>query len=417
MRKFFTLLFLTLTVLSLSSCYDKVELEDRDFVLAIGIDKYIDEEEQEQIDKEKKEEDKSSEGESDDTKKDSSNMESITNNAIEKSRTNKRFTLTLSIPQPSAVLEHRQPIEKVISADGQTIIDCIELISVNTGAYLDFSQAKVVILGQELLMDKELFKETIDVLERNKRLSRKVLVLATDQHAKDILEAKVDGVEIIGYFLSNYFTNNETSDTKAYNDRLLQLIQSFKKTNDAIMPFVSINDGQLDLTHALIIKDLTWNTVVPPSILKGYNILTTEKYKPMNITTEYKDFLIPIRITKRDINTFFTEEDNTLRYNINIDLTGTINEFSFQEDSLLDVNVIKELEDNLNKTIEIKVLETYYYFNNLIGFDGFNLIDELYKDNYTLYQKYYNDNDEELLKSIVPYVTVTTSINSIGTTN
>ncbi len=409
MNKIINVILLFTIIINTTSCYDKVELEDRDFILTIGIDKYIEEEQSSM--------NNTDEQSSETSEQNSNSTIQSRENIIENGLKNNRFTVTLSIPDPYAVTNHDDEVERIIYGHGETITSAINEISTNSGTYLDFAQTKVLILGKSLLEDKELFKQTIDAIERNKRLSRKVLVLGTEHNAKDIMLAEVKDVKILGYFLSNYYSSNKTANAHSSNQSLLSLIQSLEKSNDAIIPLVAIKDNQLNLSNALAIKDFIWKDIIYSEHLQGYTIMNPDENAPVFITTEYEDFFIPLRSTKRKIDTSIRNENNELYYDIDIKIEGNINEFSFGEDSLLDKDTLKKLEDSFNKSIEIDILNTFYFFQNEASIDGLNIIDEMYKNNYQLYKLYEDTDDDNLLKLFKPKVTVTTTINSVGSTN
>ncbi len=415
MNKFIKFLLIFTLIISTSSCYDKVELEDRDFVLTIGIDKYIEDdnkEDESQDGSEDSSEDSENQGDSEEDKQTINSRENI----IEKGIENNRFTVTLSIPDPYAVTNHSDNIDKIIYGHGETVISAVDKISKNSGAYLDFAQAKVLILGKSLVEDEKLFKQTLDALERNKRLSRKVLILSSEHDAKDVINAKVKDVSILGYFLANYYSNNKTTNPHSSYEGLLQLLQSLEKSGDAIIPIITIVDEELNLSNALVIKDFEWEKIMYPEDLEGYTILNSDKHSPIFITTEFEELFIPLRSTNRSIDTYISYEDNNLYYNVYIDLEGSINEFSFDEKSLLDSDTLANLEESFNGAIKEDILSTYYFFQE-VGVDGLNILDKMYKDNYDLYKKYEDTDKESLLKAFKPNININTKISSIGTTN
>ncbi len=402
-------------ILNTTACYDKIELEDRDFVLATGIDKYDENNNSSEPSEKHSNEETSNETSSSDEKQPLT-LQSR-KNIIEESLENNRFTVTLSVPNPYDVVNDNDDPDKIVFSNAETITGAVDKINKNYGTNLDFAQTKVVILGRSLLEDPDLLKQTIDALERNKRLSRKVLILATEHNAKDVMTSEFKDVKILGYFLSNYYSNNKTGNIHSSNQGLISLIQSLEKTKNAIIPLISIHDGEIDLSNALIMKDLKWEEIAFQEQLNGYFIMESNKNTPIFITTQFNEFFIPLRSLKRKINTNITEENGSLYYTINIDVEGSINEFSFDEESLLKDNNIQKLEQNFNKSIEIEILNSFFFFQDKVGIDGFKILDKFYKNNYELYKQYENMDEEKLLKLFKPRVTINTKINSIGTTN
>ncbi len=411
MNKIISFMLIFAITLSTTSCYDKIELEDRDLVLTAGIDKYVEDEETTESNSEETEEESSESGE-----KQPLTLQSR-ENVIAESLENNRFTVTLSVPNPYDVINDQDDPDRIVFSNAETVTGAVDKINKNYGTKLDFAQTKVIILGRSLLEDPELLKQTIDALERNKRLSRKVLVLATEHDAKEVMNSEFKDIKILGYFLSNYYANNKTGNIHSSNQGLISLIQSLEKTKNAIIPLISIYDKEIDLSNALIVKNLKWEEVAFEEDLRGYLIMINDKNTPILITTQFEDFFVPLRSTKRKIDTFITKENDTLYYNINMQVEGSINEFSFDEQSLLKNDSIQKLEESYNSSIELEILNSFYFFQDKVGVDGFNILDEFYKNNYELYNQYENMDKEEILKLFKPKINITTKINSIGTTN
>ena len=174
-KSIFILLFFSL---SLTGCFDKVELEERALVLAIGIDKYTD---------------------GNDTN-------------TEKTGEEKRFIVSMAMPEvsegektgnanPMGNGEEQNSINEAIKvAEGSSIASTIELIDTYMSKNLYYGHTKVVVLGKEILQDEILLREVIDSLERNNEISRKIIVLGTMGTAKEILQTIPKDEKMLGIY-------------------------------------------------------------------------------------------------------------------------------------------------------------------------------------------------------------------------
>lgn len=76
----------------------------------------------------------------------------------------------------------------VESYSDSTIWSAVKAIDSKTDRKLDFGQIKLCVLGEDILKDREMTKQAIDAIERNKDIWRKVIVCFTKGKAEDILK-------------------------------------------------------------------------------------------------------------------------------------------------------------------------------------------------------------------------------------
>ncbi len=366
-KKLISLSFIFLSFVFLSSCYDKLELEDRDFVITIGIDQ----------------------------PKNPKNKNDV-------------FFITLAIPDPHAVNNYEPNPERIIFGTGSTILTTINNISNNSSNALDFSQTKLVLLGDGILKNEHLLKETIDVMERNRKLSKKVLFLGTNDYANSIITSDINNISILANFLTNYFSKSNN----IFNYTLFDVIKNLETSKFAILPLVKIDDSHIDLDNSIIIKDFKLFGVLDYNMKKGLSYLFSNN----NIFTviEHDNFFIPLKITSINKKTFFTENNGSLVYNIDLNIIGTVNEFSFSNSSLYNSDFINNLSLEFSKKIHSEILTSFNYFNKSINIDAFNIVTTLKKKNYDLYLKYYDGDMEKFLNNINHVITVNVTIDSTG---
>lgn len=375
-KNIITFILISFNVFFLSSCYDKLEIEDRDFVLTIAIDKHI---------------------------------------PIDKHSNEDRFLVTVSIPNPIAVTNLDDNQNKILSTSGKTIIEAINNISTLYGVSLDFSQSKVLILGQQLLEDANLFKETLDVLQRNRRLSKKSLFLATEGRGVELINSKIENVNLLGYFLSEYFNSNNY--TSSINLTLLDVIKSIEKFGDTIIPIVNVSDGKLSLSSNVVIKDFRWLEIVTSDIMDGLLLLSNGYKGNYYISIPHKDFYVPLQVTGVKRTSTFNKKNNELYYYIDLSIVGSINEFSFDDDTLLNNDISNELEDLFSSTIKENLSHTFKYFYKNIYVDTLNLIGDIKKNNYELFLFYeLGNSDTAFFDKITLILNIDVLINSIGST-
>jgi hypothetical protein len=212
---------LILLILSLmTGCWDKVEIEDRAFVMAIGID---------------------------------------TSNQV------KNYIVTFQFPNVKQVSSAAggggggggQP-NFSISEVGDTVFSASRHISTRLDKRLFLGHTKAVILGKDVVSDRNKFLEVLDTLDRSYELSRKLRLLVADGKAQDILLKNYKFDPDIGVYIDDIFKQyNRTSifPNLDYN----KITKSLHDTNgNAIIPVISSGKDELKIAGSAIIKITNW---------------------------------------------------------------------------------------------------------------------------------------------------------------
>lgn len=291
------LIIILLNLILLTSCYDNVEIEDRAFVISVGIDKVDD-----------------------------------------------FFNITVSVPDanPDANPEGKEDIK--FTQAGKTILECVNKIDSNISQKLYFGQTKLIVFGKALLEDEALYRETIDLLERNTFVNKKTMVLATDKTAQDVLNAQIEGDKILGFYTTKYFKNYNNKGHNIFKETVEGVI---KNSDNLVLPKITIQDEKINLGGSIIVKDYKYNTEFDTEQTKKF-LLVEGKGVGTLVTVEYDNKFIPLTITNSTKKSKLEDD----KFIITINLKGTINEFYFDEESLSEEKYIKKLESSFQKQIE-----------------------------------------------------------------
>ncbi len=202
MKRFSSVILAFLFALFLTGCWDMVEIEDRAFVVSVGIDK-----------------DGKTGG----------------------------YTADAEIADVNA------KTEMIKHGAGQTVPDAFHEIDTRLGRKLYFGQLKLVLLGKDLLADENLFQGCADALADDPEISRKVMVLAVNGDAKEILEAENAEELLTGVFVDKFFKNNGATTT--FRADVNDLARSLHVDGSAVIPQISVENGELKLGGAAVIKE------------------------------------------------------------------------------------------------------------------------------------------------------------------
>lgn len=406
---------LLLSLFLLTGCWDKVEIENRAFALSLGIDKFS------ESNKHSYNENKQTDNLKDYKKEiifgdeeDNLDTEEIDTSIIWEDGTDNRFTVTIAMPKTSDESEKNDDTSTNLKiSSNSTISSAMNFVNAFSNQKTYFGHTKLAILGEEILKDEKLFRECIDVLERNPDISRKILMLGTDGDAKKILEFDDAPDESISLFITNFYKNNTNNSATTFKQTLENLVRQLRETGNTIIPKISIDEDTVKLAGGGLIKDLQLVDWLTEEEMKGYLFVKGEG-RGANLTARLNDALVPLNVTKNKTKIFFKESSNgQLECIINVKVQGNVEEYKFSEDVLLTEENLFNLEYEYKKEIENKIENCISKFEKY-EVDGFFLKDHLYKYNYDLYGKYENKIETYNNKfKIVPLIEV--DISETGT--
>lgn len=330
-----------------TGCWDKFEPEERGYVTAIGIDK---------------------------------NELSEFNVSIE--LPDLEF-LNNSEKASNSPLENENPFIETYS--DKSVWSAIKNIDNNTDRKLDFGQVKLCILGENLLKDREMTKQAIDALERNKDIWRKVIVCTTKHTTETILKSYTGDKKTAGFFVSSFFNNNKKSIGSTFKKDLQELLSEISKNKNTALPVIDVNEGELIFSGMSVINNYTVVGYCDSDFIQGYNLII-ENIPETIILTNYNGINVPLKISKKNTDISFSEKNNKIDCLISIKIEGIIEEYN-------GTNVpVSELKKSYEKTIYDKIENCFYEFKNNLNTDILELSEKCRKLNNDLYNKYDKDN-------------------------
>lgn len=285
MKKLIVTLILIIPLI-LTGCWDKVEIEDRAFVMAIGID---------------------------------------TSNQA------KNYVVTFQFPNVKQVSSAAggggggggQP-NFSISEIGDTVFSASRHVSTRLDKRLFLGHTKAVILGKDVVSNRDKFLEVLDTLDRSYELSRKLRLLVTDGKAQDILLKNYKFDPDIGAYIDDIFKQyNRTSifPNIDYN----KITKSLHDTNgNAIIPVISAGKDELKIAGSAIIKNYRLAGWMSDGENMGYMwLMGFVKGGDITFdmpTTDGKEVKVPFNITNTVMKRQVTEQNGKIIYKLKYDV-------------------------------------------------------------------------------------------------
>ena len=334
-----------------TGCWDKVEIESRAFVVALGVDK--------------KEE---------------------------------NYIVTLSVPVIGGKDmpfygkggdddndDDKQPAHIKIG-EGQTILEALKNLDAKNDKNLYYGQTKLIIVGEKLLEDRQFFNHALQELEKQLAAPRRIHVIAAEDPT-EILKAKPPGEILPGLYVANIYRDKDKIGGEAFVLDFERLSKT--PATDVVIPKIERKDNELHLSGAVLMKNSEKVCDISPEELQGF-LWCIPSGNEGAVITENK---VSIKIEKHDVKITFeqTEDFNVICALIDVKVKST--------EDVPDRNIFAE-------TILKEITSTTQALQNH-HLDGYNWLELLRKDNYPLYQQHCENWNEVFAKiKIVPRVYV-----------
>ncbi|MCL2217717.1 MAG: Ger(x)C family spore germination protein [Defluviitaleaceae bacterium] len=378
-RTFALMLILASAAVLLTGCWDRVEIENRAFVVAMGIDKASD-----------------SDGEA-------------------------RYRVTLSVPilgknddgmNPQSGGENDNedddPPPHIRISSGQTITEALKKLDSKTDKQLYYGQTKLLVLGTGLLEDPGLVDGVINIFDNMLEIDTRMHVLAAEDAAK-ILYAKPPGETLPGLYVSEIYRHkNKIGGTAfALDFERFSTAQRGEKNNGAIVPKIYVKEDELQLYGAVVLKDRRLTGHLTPDELRGFLWCFPGGGKGAIVTCPEK---IPMKVESHAANINFepiaatSTSPVSLRVTIDVTAAGRVEEY---HKAHLTQEARTKLQAALAREISQEIAHVAAILQKDNNLDGFDFLEHLRKKNYSLY-KQHSDNWREVFPTlqIIPRVKV-----------
>jgi len=352
------LILISTIILSLPSCSDASEIENRGLVIVLGIDK-------------------------------SSKIGDYGEN---------NFVVTALLPDVSGISGNSENKKSIITAEGETLTTAISNADRKTSKSLYYGHAKAVVFGNSLLNDPEMLKEATDALERNRNLSRRLTILAADGNAEDIVNSDPTEESLLGIYITNFFKDNTNAANLTVSQNLEDFISNIRTNGNAILPIITSEDGAPKIGGAYVAgadgwlfdsqtRGVLWIRGLGKSAVLQAEIIADELPNGVKVTFTTAKSNGKVRFTENSDN-------NGLVCRINVTAEGSVSEYSLFEEDVSSIDLLEILETKFEDIIADDIISLADCLLGETKTDALSFREMLRKFNWNLYKKY-AENDED----------------------
>jgi Ger(x)C family germination protein len=369
-------LVIVISVILFSGCWDKIEIDNRAFVLGLVVDS---------ADKGK---DTSSEGGSD-------------------------VNVAFYMPIPSKLLSGSVDAFSVEKSKGKDVPKAIENLSMQFSRQIFLGETKIILLGEKLLKDNKNLKKIVDFFERDPDMGRDARIVVLKGDTKTLENVKPKFENVFASYVGGVI-NNSASIFSEMSLSLNEFLSMLRENKGSItMPAAEVIGDKISVKNIALIKDYKQTGYLDKKYILPFSIITN-KLKDGNYSIKYKNNLLSCKITSSNTRIRLESQGNNLEYTLEPRIEMDIDNFVIDEDIFKD-KVIMEIKDKLASSIKEELTKTVEYFQNDIGFDYFKLEQFTKKYHYSIFEKYKDNWNEEFKKAKFNF-NVTVFIRRIGGT-
>lgn len=363
-----------LAVAMLAGCWDQIEIEDRLFVLAIGIDK-------------------TAEG--------------------EKKTPEDRYTVSFAAPVVAQVKEGEGPAFKTYKTMNNTLIMSLSQLMERFSQKQFYEHTRGIFFGEELMKDEELMKGVLDGLTRYHELHNSMFAYIVPGKADDVFKVEPLYDRLLMPYIAG-ITENSDYTSKVMKLTLADMIIMLNSQKGSlVIPKVIPEKNEIKMNGAGVIKNYKLAGYLGDQEVSVYNWLT-DKAKGGNIAVEYQGASVAFRhfTFKRDIS-LAKVENGKIYINYSMETEGSVEEYMVGK-KLLDDTILKEVEKELEKRIVGESEKLVKKFQKEFKVDLIGTRDYLSKHQPKLFKTIESDYDNYFTNNIVINVTADVHIRRVG---
>lgn len=361
----------------LSGCWDRVEIQDRLFVMAVAIDK---------------------------------------NKSAKDKRSFYEFTAQFTEARALSGKVSNPNISPVWNATstGPSIFECIRMMATRVARQPYYEHLQVIIIGEGLA--KEGINHALDLFYRDHESRRKIKLVIAKGSAKEALYVKPKLIPISGQYISKLTEEGESKTARLPNTASIgQFSTNFHGGSHSVLPRITSHTHEVKMAGGAIMKGeklVGWLTDQDVKSLRWINgtfsagdeviLQNPEGGTPGFTTLEVKAVRTTVHTAIKNGKPVFT-----------ISIRGEGNLAEDGLDNKPSIEKLREKEEQMNKTVQAKIEALVKKMQTKYQTDIFGFGEELRRHQYA-YWKNHEKNWEQLFQKAEVHINVETFIRRIG---
>jgi spore germination protein len=332
----FALVFICLMAVSVfaAGCWDRIELEQRGFVIGVAIDE---------------------------VENKSSSEQQVSDDQSNRKDSMQKFKVTFQVVVPAA-LKMAEPKGGVSSSkayfnvhvEGRTMQDVLAKLSSQLSRQPFLEHLKLIIVSEKVAATQYGFANVLDYFLRNNDARRNVSVMIAKGEASRALDIMPKSERTPVLFINNISRNGKELMRIHMDTRIGDVHEYLLKHESFTLQKLTVKNGDASLIGASVMDSKTNSLIgfLNESETQGLNYITGNNSRGL-IEVEVEDNLVVFEVERSEKEIKVNASDpKRLKFHVVITMEGSISEAFEREDYLSDTTL-----DNLEKKVEAAVVK------------------------------------------------------------
>jgi spore germination protein KC len=279
---------------------------------------------------------------------------------------------------------------------------------------LSFQHTRVLIFGEDIIKDEVLFKEVLDAVGRSHEFHRNMYVFAVPGRAEEVFKIKPKYTSVLAMYITGIAENN-LYQSSIYKMPAYQMYDNLANFDgNTVIPSLRASEDEAKVSGVGIIKNYKLIGYLDDKDSETLNWLNNKanggliaaKYNEIDIPYIYNDFNTTLVLDK--------VEGDKLYLTYSMEIEGSAEEYTWSE-NLMDQKLLDTLEKSLAKTIEDRSKAVIDKFKNEFKVDLIGINSYLRKHHEPIYKSIEGDYEKFFTNNMIINIKAKVSIRRVGT--
>lgn len=302
-QKGLSMLLLAIVLLPMSGCWDRKEIENRGYILGVGIDHVAAPGPKGQFDL------------------------AYTPQAAG----TRKYRMTVELPkfrkeEGSKEVSSGQS-HLIWAAEGESMFAMTRMINTKTYFGMFYEDMQSIVFSESVA--REGIRDILDFFQRDSEMRRRVKLFVTPGRAEEVLTAKLQVLVVNSIFIAKLLSNVDKSPYFASKVEMGQIAKAIRNKRSFGLPMVVVEDKEVKLIksaifdkHARMVGELTELETIGGKLLRN-NLMKGVLIVPNPVDPSK---LVAFELYEPSIKVNCRLEDDTLRFMVDATLVGTLGE-------------------------------------------------------------------------------------------
>lgn len=365
------IVFILIISFLLTGCWDKVEIEERAHISAVGIDMYS-------------------------TSPDNKDMP-------------ERYIFTFAFP------ENKKDSAKdiIVSGVGENLYSISRIMASRSNKEFFLGHLRTVIIGVDVAKDSKSFRQVLDGIENNEFLSRRVVLAITEDSAGEIIKIVPSMENKLGEFIAEIFRRPDRIP-RIVGGSVGDIFIDLHESGNTLIPRIIPGETDVKVAGGGVINNYKFRGWLGEEETAHLLVLKGETKCLCGMSIEYRGHNVPVALRPKKPKFRLIEDEENIKILIEVEMEGDVKQTYFEaEDDMLEVTIISEIENKMGEVTEQRTRTAIdkiqkEFETDIIGIDRY-----LRQSHYKLWKEV-EDDWQEIFPNIDIDVNMDIKIRRIG---